>query len=136
MNPSTLPNDEERNYIRLLADSFLESTASQLTYHGLSVLHATMRPDELAILFRNNHFSTIYKSPHNNNLYTLVTDNGYLNHKNVVWETLDSIDGDGRFCNSQFKEITAADAAVTTQSDQHVAAALEDPHKAAQYQNE
>ena len=135
MNPSSSPSDEERNYIRLLADSFLETTAGQLTFHGLTVLHSTLRPDELAILFRNNHFSTVYKCPHNNTLYTLVTDNGYLNHKNIVWETLESIDGDGRFCNSEFKDITSAEANEGANSAA-AAAALDDPIKSAQYQNE
>jgi hypothetical protein len=110
------PDNEEQNYIKLLADSFLESTSSQLTFEGLSVLHETMRPDELAILFRNNHFSTIYKNPHTNRLYTLVTDNGYLNHKNIAWETLESIDGDGQFCSSAFKQLTGSEAAVTSTS--------------------
>jgi hypothetical protein len=45
----------------LIADQFLEGTASQLTYHGLCELNAAMGHDELAVLFRNNHFSTILK---------------------------------------------------------------------------
>ncbi|PSN53081.1 hypothetical protein C0J52_09152 [Blattella germanica] len=45
----------------LIAEQFLERTASQLTYHGLCELHAAMRDEELAVLFRNNHFSTILK---------------------------------------------------------------------------
>lgn len=100
--------NEERSYAKILADNFLESTASQLTYYGLHVLHSHMQPDELAILFRNNHFSTIYKCPQNNTLYTLVTDNGYLSHKNIVWETLENIEGDGRFCTSLFKDISSS----------------------------
>jgi hypothetical protein len=45
----------------LVAEEFLERTASQLTYHGLCELNAAMGHDELAVLFRNNHFSTIFK---------------------------------------------------------------------------
>jgi len=45
----------------LIAEQFLERTASQLTYHGLCELNAAMGHDELAVLFRNNHFSTILK---------------------------------------------------------------------------
>ena len=48
----------------LVAQNFLEESASQLTYHGLCELVLNMKDNELAIFFRNNHFSTIYK--HNN----------------------------------------------------------------------
>ena len=45
----------------LVAQNFLEESASQLTYHGLCELVSTMKDNELAIFFRNNHFSTLYK---------------------------------------------------------------------------
>jgi len=45
----------------ITAQQFLEESASQLTYHGLYELNATMKDGELAVFFRNNHFSTIYK---------------------------------------------------------------------------
>lgn len=54
----------------LIAESFLESTASQLTYPGLMELCATVKDDEPSVLFRNNHFITLYK--HKNELYQLV----------------------------------------------------------------
>lgn len=46
----------------LIAERFLESTASQLTYYGLSELVSNVREQELSILFRNNHFITLYKN--------------------------------------------------------------------------
>lgn len=46
----------------LIAERFLESTASQLTYFGLSELVSNVREQELSILFRNNHFITLYKN--------------------------------------------------------------------------
>lgn len=104
MNESA-PDYEQKAYAKLLADNFLELTASQLTDYGLSVIHSTMFPNELAILFRNNHFSTVYMHPTSRKLYTLVTDNGYLSHANIVWETLDSIEGAGRFCDFNFRDI-------------------------------
>ena len=58
----------------LVAQNFLEESASQLTYHGLCELGTTMKENELAIFFRNNHFSTIYKK--NNVRYFL--SNKYL----------------------------------------------------------
>lgn len=47
--------------LALLAEQFLESSASQLTYHGLCELNSVMADNELAVIFRNNHFSTIFK---------------------------------------------------------------------------
>ncbi len=43
----------------LIIESFLERSASQLTYHGLVELTAAMNDGEVAVLFRNNHFSTV-----------------------------------------------------------------------------
>lgn len=54
-------SNEEAVREALIIESFLERSASQLTYHGLSELTTTMVEDEIAVLFRNNHFSTIYK---------------------------------------------------------------------------
>lgn len=105
-SPDSNPN-EEKEFKRLLAQNFLEQTASQLTYYGLSELHASLAPDELCILFRNNHFSTLYKHPRSGELFILVTDNGYLMHGDIVWETLDNIEGDGTFCNSNFRPINS-----------------------------
>ena len=45
----------------LIASQFLEDNGSQLTYHGLCELNATLKDGESAVLFRNNHFSVILK---------------------------------------------------------------------------
>jgi hypothetical protein len=45
----------------LVAEQFLETTAAQLTYHGLCELTAAATEDELSVFFRNNHFSTMTK---------------------------------------------------------------------------
>lgn len=45
----------------LLAEQFLESTATQLTYYGLEELLSHVNHDEPCVLFRNNHFITLYK---------------------------------------------------------------------------
>ena len=79
----------------LLADSshardFLESSATQLTPYGLRTLRAL--PDRtVAILFRNDHFSTIYIR--NANIYSLVTDAGFATHEEIVWELLADVRG-------------------------------------------
>ncbi|XP_010021981.1 PREDICTED: protein FAM63A-like, partial [Nestor notabilis] len=42
----------------LVAEQFLESTASQLSYHGLCELTGAVKEGELSVFFRNNHFRT------------------------------------------------------------------------------
>ncbi|KAM6234393.1 ubiquitin carboxyl-terminal hydrolase MINDY-1 [Porphyrio hochstetteri] len=84
----------------LVAEQFLESTASQLTYHGLCELTAAAREGELSVFFRNNHFSTMTK--HEGHLYLLVTDQGFLREEGVVWESLHNVDGDSCFCDTDF----------------------------------
>ncbi|XP_026011969.1 ubiquitin carboxyl-terminal hydrolase MINDY-1 [Astatotilapia calliptera] len=85
----------------LVAEQFLESTATQLSYHGLCELNATAREGEISVFFRNNHFSTMIK--HKGHLYLLVTDQGFLQEESVVWESLHNVEGDGNFCDSDFR---------------------------------
>ncbi|XP_076330301.1 ubiquitin carboxyl-terminal hydrolase MINDY-2-like isoform X1 [Tachypleus tridentatus] len=84
----------------LLAESFLGKTASQLTYHGLCELTSTLKDEELCVLFRNNHFITLYKRK--DELFQLVTDQGFLTESKVVWETLNNVEGDGHFVDANF----------------------------------
>jgi hypothetical protein len=65
-----------------LSQNFLESTASQLTEVGLIALHESLHPNELAVFFRNNHFSTIFN--HEGRLYLLITDVGFLHEVNSL----------------------------------------------------
>lgn len=57
-----ITNKSEEVSEALIAERFLENTASQLTYYGLSELVSNVREQELSILFRNNHFITLYKN--------------------------------------------------------------------------
>jgi len=85
----------------IVLESFLNDSASQMTYCGLTSLHECIEERELAILFRNNHFSVVYKNQ--DKLFQSVTDEGFLTRKNVVWETMENIDGNGDFYDSNFK---------------------------------
>lgn len=67
--------------------------ATQLSVFGLSHLEKTLAPGSISILFRNDHFSTIYKHPQSHQLFTLVTDAGYANHAEIVWECLVDVNG-------------------------------------------
>ncbi|EEH54983.1 uncharacterized protein MICPUCDRAFT_5762, partial [Micromonas pusilla CCMP1545] len=71
---------------RLVIEDFLARSASQLTPHGLRAARDRVKENELVVFFRNNHFSTVFKK--DGALYLLVTDQGYLNESDVVWEAL------------------------------------------------
>jgi hypothetical protein len=82
---------------------FLAESASQITCLGLEMLLERIPEDIPSLFFRNNHFQTIVK--HQNQLYTLVTDQGYIKNEHIVWETLDTVTGDSEFCNERFHRI-------------------------------
>ena len=94
-------NLQENNLIESeLAKQFIINTSSQLTTQGIILLNETLSNNSISILFRNNHFSTLYKR--NGELFILVTDHGFLNEKNVIWETLQNINGDCTFVDENF----------------------------------
>jgi hypothetical protein len=80
--------------IEIIKDYLLQS-ATQLTSFGLETMTRSLSPGDIAILFRNDHFSTLYKHPRSEQLLTLVTDMGYAGHPEVVWESLVDVSGEG-----------------------------------------
>lgn len=90
--------------IRPFVMDFFANNPTQLTIYGLTELHSTLREKEIAILFRNSHFYVIIK--HAGEIYTLVTDVGYLNLQNVVWEKLMDINGESSFYDQTFSPST------------------------------
>jgi hypothetical protein len=88
-------NIEEQHVFEDLVSikQFLNTWPTQLTDYGLNVIREHLRPGEFAILFRNDHFSTVYKEPRSNALLTVVTDAGYASHDEIVWESLVDING-------------------------------------------
>lgn len=96
---------------RLLEDigsvkHFLNTSPTQLTDYGLDTITEALRPGEIAILFRNDHFSTLYKQPRSGRIFTLVTDMGYAGHDEVVWESLVDISGEGsEFFSGDFRPV-------------------------------
>lgn len=67
--------------------------ATQLSVFGLDHLERCIEPGSVSILFRNDHFSTLYKHPQSNQLFILVTDAGYASHAEIVWESLADVNG-------------------------------------------
>lgn len=86
---------------------FIEiENATQLSTFGLDHLTETMRPGSFSILFRNDHFSTVYKHPQRPQLFTLVTDAGYSNHAEIVWECLVDVNGfNAQFFSGDFRPV-------------------------------
>lgn len=86
---------------------FLRVTATQLTLRGLEILTKNMPKGAIAIFFRNDHFSTIYKHPISGNLLQLVTDSGYASNPDVVWESLVDVNGEtAEFYSGDFKPLS------------------------------
>ncbi|KAI9433665.1 hypothetical protein H4582DRAFT_2082065 [Lactarius indigo] len=131
--PSINLTDEEKRKVEdaVAIRTFLDSTRSQLTYHGLFTL-ASLQPvsnsesspsttaseptstsikppqhphPELFAHFRNSHLAVLYR--HADALYTLVTDQVFLNEPSVVWERLEDVDqGAAVFVDSSFERAT------------------------------
>lgn len=106
-NPGTAGLTEEEQGIYqdvLTIKSFLDSSATQLTPWGLEVITRAMRPGSVAILFRNDHFSTLYRHPQTHQIFALVTDAGYAGHEEVVWESLVDVNGErSEFFSGDFR---------------------------------
>ncbi|GAA5846124.1 hypothetical protein JCM11251_001641, partial [Rhodosporidiobolus azoricus] len=105
--------DEERKKVdrATILHHFLTTTSTQLTYSGLFALSSCplLPPSGLSALFRNSHLSVLYRRPtlptsassHTSaallstpELFTLVTDAGFVDEPGVVWESLGDTDGE------------------------------------------
>ncbi|OWB70051.1 hypothetical protein B5S33_g5608 [[Candida] boidinii] len=89
---------------------FLSENPTQLTNQGLNDLKNDtniLRNNSISIFFRNDHFNTIFKK--DDNIYLLVNDLGFLNTTDIVWQSINSLDGstddmlNGYFEPSQYK---------------------------------
>ncbi|GAA5984961.1 hypothetical protein JCM5350_000079 [Sporobolomyces pararoseus] len=101
--------EEEKVRKAHLINRFLNTTSTQLTYPGLFALSSTpslLPPSGLAALFRNSHLSVIYRrprtptphstplqSPPGPELFTLVTDSSFAAEEEIVWESIEDVDG-------------------------------------------
>ena len=110
----------------LVVRNFIETTSSQLTYHGLFTLSAALEPHALVALFRNSHLSVLYKHPEGA-LYTLVTDSVFFNEPSVVWERLEDVDGGwSTFVDADFVRSSPAGGDYAGHTAESALAALEE----------
>ncbi|KAI0112014.1 hypothetical protein GGR51DRAFT_52794 [Nemania sp. FL0031] len=102
-----LTEEEQQLYQDLIIiKTFLSTTATQLTPSGLDIITKSIKPGEVSILFRNDHFSTLYRHPQTLQLFTLVTDAGYFTHDEVVWESLADVRGErAEFFSGDFRVV-------------------------------
>ncbi|KAJ1560062.1 Ubiquitin carboxyl-terminal hydrolase MINDY-1 [Cladochytrium tenue] len=104
------PNAESVLHEGLVCQAFLTSTASQLTYHGLQTIAESLPAHGVCVLFRNNHFSTLFAHPAHG-LLMLVTDQELAAASPLaVWETLAGVDGDSAFLDARFRTAPAVAA--------------------------
>ncbi|KAI5246476.1 hypothetical protein E4T43_02624 [Aureobasidium subglaciale] len=97
---------------------FLTGYPTQLTEHGLKLITDYLRPGQIAILFRNDHFSTLYKQPRTGTLMNLVTDAGYSSHDEIVWESLVDVSGAaGSFFSGDFRPVGNAPSGSQSNGD-------------------
>jgi ubiquitin carboxyl-terminal hydrolase MINDY-1/2 len=102
--------------------AFFSSNATQLTPFGLGTITNSLAPGAVAILFRNDHFSTLYRHPDTLQLLQLVTDMGYAGHEEVVWESLIDVNGENaEFFSGDFRLVGGAPATPSgpSQSNTH-----------------
>jgi hypothetical protein len=116
MQGESLSPEEEQAMADIQAiQNFVDvENATQLSPFGLTQLTTRLAPGSVTIFFRNDHFSTLYKHPQSHQLYTLVTDAGYANHTEVVWESLVDVTGfNAEFFAGDFRVVSHASSETT-----------------------
>lgn len=102
-----LSGEEENLWQDITAiKNFLKMHPTQLSAFGLDTIQESLFPGSFAIMFRNDHFITIYKHPETAQLFTLVTDAGYADRDEIVWESLVDVSGQGcEFFSGDFRHV-------------------------------
>lgn len=117
---AALPKAKSRSEMTVkegeIVRNFLRSSASQLTVNGLFCLQECIKERELCVFFRNNHFNTMFK--YEGELYILVTDQGYINQPDLVWEKLNEVNGDTLYMTGNFKKFKVDDHANSAWDEQ------------------
>lgn len=95
INTGPLAPDEQRLFedIDTIQRFVTVDNPTQLSPFGLQHLKRSIPSGSICVLFRNDHFATLFKHPLSNQLFTLVTDAGYAGHAEIVWESLVDVNG-------------------------------------------
>lgn len=127
MRGKPLSPDEEQKMADIQAiQYFVEiENATQLSPFGLTQLSTQLAPGSVSIFFRNDHFSTLYKHPESHQLFMLVTDAGYANHAEVVWESLVDVTGfNSEFLAGEFRAVGHGPSGSAGPAGPHTSSAL------------
>ncbi|KAH8825411.1 hypothetical protein DL96DRAFT_183752 [Flagelloscypha sp. PMI_526] len=100
--PGWSEKDRRKIEDAMIVQRFLDSSDSQLTYHGLFQLAGHLETRKLVALFRGSHLSVLYKSPIDENIYSLVTDAVFLNEPSIIWERFEDVDGSSSWVDADF----------------------------------
>ncbi|EXJ85386.1 hypothetical protein A1O1_05750 [Capronia coronata CBS 617.96] len=101
--------------------NFLKTYPTQLTPTGLEAVRESLSAGSFAIMFRNDHFSTVYKHPESAQIFTLITDAGYADRDEIIWESLVDISGQrNEFFSGDFMPVSHN--AVEDEESRHPAA--------------
>lgn len=85
-----------------IARDFLQSTPTQATELGITILSSELQEHEVVVMFRNNHFSTVIA--HKGKLYALVTDVIFTQRNDVVFQEV-KVKDDGEFVDGNCSEL-------------------------------
>ncbi len=107
-SPDGLTSTEQQTLLDLeTIQAFLTRWPTQLSQHGLSVITEAVPPGRFAIVFRNDHFLTVYREPESRRLFSLVTDAGFLTHDEIVWESMEDVSGEAcAFYSGDFRPVS------------------------------
>jgi len=97
------PEEESMLAAGVWLEQWLEETRTQSTPQGLRRLMETVRERELCILFRNNHFSTIFKHS-SGGLCALLTDISFEDVDSAVWESIELDCNTGQILDAEFSK--------------------------------
>lgn len=107
--------DEGKNtdWKKKALEAWLQITQTQLTSSGITKINENLGNDSFAVLFRNNHFSTVFKKDHLE-IYLLLTDISFGatlgKLKQIVWQSFTSISGgDDLFFTGDFSPVLGED---------------------------
>lgn len=113
-------DDSEDYHQQKEVEYWLQENSSQLTDYGLRNLDREVNADLVAIFFRNNHFSTLYKGLSDDS-YLLVTDTAFTKLSRYVWQSLNSVSGNGDlFFTGDFVPVVEGDDYNASDDDENL----------------
>ena len=98
-SPSAAPSLQPEGLQEI--SKWLRTNASQTTVDGVAQVAGRVQQGTTAVLFRNNHFSTVTSK--DGTLYALATDESLADEDGAVWERIDQVDGNTVFVDMTFQ---------------------------------